>query len=98
MASIQEQMSLLYVFNKVQGILSKADLTVADMWEALSIVELFCQQHTDSYFVKSRCNIDLSTLHMVAISGLSSCLSDTVSDRVNECQSILESYLDVEGV
>lgn len=92
MSTLQEEMSLLGVYNKVHQILMSGDLSTSNCMRGLSIVELFCQQNDDHYYVPERCNIDLNTLHQVALSGLSSCLNDTVVDRLQECDSILQEY------
>lgn len=92
MTSIQETMSLSYTYNKVHEIVTSGDLSTSNCLKGLCIVELFCQQNDDHYYVLNRCNIDLNMLHQVALSGMCSCLNDTVVDRLQECDSILQEY------
>lgn len=96
MANISENMTLRHVYDEVNSILQNAS-SVADYLNALSIVELFCQTHDDHYFVLDTCNIDLNTLHQLALSGLCSCLFSTITDKAKECFGILEGYIEEVG-
>ena len=92
MSTLQNQLTLSHVYNHVKAILDSADGSTDKYLEGLSLVELFCQQHEDHYYVLNRCNIDLNQLHQIALSGLCSCLKDTILDRLKECVSILYEY------
>jgi len=92
MATPEEKMTLSYTYQKVKAIFDGSDDTTRTYLQGLADVELFCQQHNDHYYVKDICNIDLNTLHQVALSGLNSLLRDIVVDRLRECVSILEEY------
>ena len=98
MAELSDEMTLSYTYTKANASLNSGG-GVREYLKGLSIVELFCQQHTDHYYVSGRCNIDLNTLHQVALSGLCATLESVVTDRLQECVSILyEYYTTVEGV
>ena len=95
MSTLQEDLSLLDTYNMVNEILTSGDLSTPNCMRGLSIVELFCQQNDDHYYVSGRCNIDLNTLHQIALSGLCSCLNDNIVDRLQECNSMLQEYSSV---
>lgn len=92
MSSFDDTLDLEETYNKVHSILTSGDLSFAICMKGLCVVELFCQQNDDHYYIPNRCNIDLNTLHQVALSGLCSCLNDTIVDRLQECDSILQEY------
>ena len=92
MSSFDDTLDLEETYNKVHSILISGDLSSATCMKGLCVVELFCQQNDDHYYVPNRCNIDLNTLHQVALSGLCSCLNDTIVDRLQECDSMLQEY------
>lgn len=98
MAKLSDELTLGYTYNKASSFLNSGG-GVKEYLKGLSIVELFCQQHDDHYYVSGRCNIDLNMLHQIALSGMCTALESVVSDRLQECVSILyEYYTTVEGV